>query len=192
MMKSRRQQTQTLERQQEQTTSILESESKTGEIVIYLSLFIWVLLTETRLGTLFIFTSFIFFKLFEKLVFDCVYVIKIEQCLTATVMHFMDEPKGNPNVMLTGGTVYQLLICHLIWCFAKCYSLSGLRMKTVGNGVWCSNVRFFFSFSKHNEISNKDMHFSIWGLEKSRVCHFVMSGRVKVSGSSAKVWDRGD
>ncbi len=40
MMKSRRQQTYTLERQQEQTTSILESESKTGEIVIYLSLFI--------------------------------------------------------------------------------------------------------------------------------------------------------
>lgn len=40
MMKSRRQQTYTLERQQEQTTSILESESKSGEIVIYLSLFI--------------------------------------------------------------------------------------------------------------------------------------------------------
>lgn len=61
------------------------------------------LLTETRLGTLFISVSFIFFKQFEKLVFDCVYVIKIKQCLTATVMHFMDEPKGNPNVTLTGG-----------------------------------------------------------------------------------------
>lgn len=133
--------------------------------MIYLSLFIWVLLTETRLGTLFISVSFIFFKQFEKLVFDCVYVIKIKQCLTATVMHFMDEPKGNPNVTLTGGGVYQLLICHLIWCFAKCYSLSGLWMNTVGNRVWCTNVLF----SKHNKISNKDMHFfSIWGLEKLR------------------------
>lgn len=72
------------------------------------------LLTETTLGTLFIFMSFIFFKLFEKLVFDCVYVIRIEPWLTEIVMHFMDEPKGNPNVDLTGGDVYQLLMFHLI------------------------------------------------------------------------------
>lgn len=45
-------------------------------MVIYLSLIIWVLLTETSLGACFISTSFIFFKLFEKLVFDCVYVTK--------------------------------------------------------------------------------------------------------------------
>ncbi len=72
------------------------------------------LLTETSLGTLFISASFIFFKLFEKLVFDCVHVIKIEPCPTEIVMHLMDDPKGNPDVMLTGGSVYHLLMFHLI------------------------------------------------------------------------------
>ena len=46
--------------------------------------------------------------------FDCVYVIKIEPWLTDIVMHFMDEPKGNPNAASTGGSVDQPLMFHLI------------------------------------------------------------------------------
>lgn len=77
------------------------------------------LLTETSLGTLFISVSFIFFKLFEKLVFACFYIFEIEPCLTETVMHCMDDPKGNPDVMLTRISVYHLCMVPLIKCFLK-------------------------------------------------------------------------
>lgn len=49
------------------------------------------MLTETSLGTLFISASFIFCKQPEKLVFDCVYVVKIEPWLTEIVMHFIPK-----------------------------------------------------------------------------------------------------
>lgn len=80
MMKSRRQQTQTLERQREQTTSILESESKTEGVGegcdLFVTFYLSVTYRKARLGTLFISASFILFKQFENLVFDCVYVIR--------------------------------------------------------------------------------------------------------------------
>lgn len=87
--------------------------------MIYLSLFISALLTETSLGTLFISASFILFSFvfyagLKACFFGDVYVIKTEPCLSATALHLMDGPQGNPNFMLTGGKVYHLLMFHLI------------------------------------------------------------------------------
>lgn len=174
MMKSRRQQTSTPERQQEQTTSILESESKTGEIVIYLSLFIWVLLTETSLGAVFIFTSFIFFYAVWK---ACVYVIKIEPWLTEIVMHFMDEPKGNPNV-------------DRRQCLSAANVSLGLMFYRMSQLVWVADVADVDCGEKRNRFLK--MNFSILCWKKKihtsvRLCviksrlsfpHFVVSADV--------------